>query len=107
VRRGVRLQKPGRSKRLAAVLTATLCGFVLGAAIDAAVWLWVFGRALSGEAGVAIPLIVSTSTEHGDVVAQTGVGILVVPLFLALCGLGFGYLIARHPHRSSGTTAEA
>jgi hypothetical protein len=87
------------------VLTGSLCGLVLGVAVDAAVWLWVFGQAMSGQAGVEVPLIVSTTTESGDVVAQTGAGILVLPLVLALCGAGLGCLVA-HRQRS-GTSAEA
>jgi hypothetical protein len=103
----VRSGEPRRPGSLATVLTTTLCGLVLGVAVDAAAWLWAFGQALSGEAGVAVPLIVSTSTEQGDVVAQTGIGILVVPLALGLCGVGSGLLIAQLRRRRSGTTATA
>jgi hypothetical protein len=103
----VRPQRPTRITSLATVLTGALCGLVLGVAVDAAVWLWVFGQALSGEVGIEVPLVVSTSAEGGDVVAQTGVGVLALPMVLALCGVGAGLLVAHRRHQRSGTTAGA
>ena len=98
---------PAQTTALAAVLTGALCGLVLGVAVDAAVWLWAFGQALSGEAGVEVPLIVSTTTESGDVVAQTGAGILVLPLVLAACGAGLTRLVSNRQRQRSGTSAQA
>ncbi len=61
--------------------------------IDAAVWLYAFGSALNGGAPINVPFIVTTYSSGSDVVARSGLGVLLVPLVLAAVGAGVGALV--------------
>jgi hypothetical protein len=81
--------------RAAAILSGTLVGLVVGIAFDAVVWLWAFSRALAGDVGAGFPLVVQTATERGDVVAESGIGIFVIPVCCALIGIAIGWFVAK------------
>jgi Mg/Co/Ni transporter MgtE len=83
------------SRALAAALTGVLVGLVLGVAVDAAIWLWAFGQALGGHVGIDVPLIVTTNRERGDVVAESGAGLVVIPLAAAVMGCAVGWIVGR------------
>jgi hypothetical protein len=90
-----RPQSPTSSRSLASALTGALVGLILGIAADAAIWFWAFGQALDGRVGIDVPFIVSTNLERGDVVAESGVGIVVIPLAVAVVGSAFGWIAGR------------
>ncbi|MFZ7087516.1 hypothetical protein [Curtobacterium sp. RRHDQ10] len=101
--------RPGASLRdggrpIAGALTGAVGGLVLGVGVDAGVWLWAFGQALSGQAVLTVPLVVTTSVDHGDVVARSGIGVVVIPLASAVLGIVTGWFVGR-AHRA-GPDAE-
>jgi hypothetical protein len=88
------LPDSGRSP-ITGALVGALVGVVLGFAADVVVWLWAFGQALSGRAGIDVPFIVATGVEHGDVVVSSGPGVLLAPAVLAVVGLLVGLSLRR------------
>ncbi|NEM92034.1 hypothetical protein [Galbitalea soli] len=78
-----------------ATIMGGLLGLLVGVVIEAAVWMYAFGAAMSGRSSVTVPLIVTTSTADGDVVATSGPGILILPFVLLAVGAVIGLLLSR------------
>ncbi len=77
------------------VLASSLIGLLLGTGVDAAVWLFAFASALNGNVFITVPFIVSTSISGDDVIARSGLGLLVVPVCAAALGALIGAMAVR------------
>jgi hypothetical protein len=98
----VSISSPARSirvRRIVAILVGILVGLFAGVVVVAAVWIAVFGAAVTGSGSFSIPLIAQTQTLGKDVSVTSGPGILVVPVLLATVGGLIGALVSRSGHR--------
>jgi hypothetical protein len=86
---------PAAMRIWVSALVGAIVGLLIGIVVDAAVWLFAFASALNGNAPITVPFIVSTSTSGADVIARSGLGVLVVPICAAVLGAGVGAVIAR------------
>lgn len=84
---------------LVGALAGGILGLVLGIVVDAGIWLWAFAGALNGQSTVNVPLVVQVTTSGGDVSAQSGLGLLVIPLVVAALGVLLGLVIAQVARR--------
>jgi hypothetical protein len=88
--------RPARSLRVVViVLSGATIGLLLGLVLDAAAWLYAFATAFRGGARVTVPFIVTAFTSGDDVVARSGLGVLILPLAIAVLGVIVGLLLAR------------
>ncbi len=83
------------------IFSGATIGLLLGLVLDAAAWVYAFSSAFRGDVRVTVPFIVTTFTSGDDVVARSGIGVLILPLALAAVGMIVGLVVGRSRRRST------